>query len=158
MFCFFSEFYEPASRQSPAPQTVRQWEEVGSDLRPGAFINSYSYTTKPAFTMYTHLPSSYYSCRTTIVSSANTHNNARSVVYLQERFQVKNPPHTYIQKLRGYLDPGVTRKVGQCKWPVECSVHLKGNFYASKGVYRSWRVLLHMWKRFYKVFCGAQVW
>uniref|UniRef100_H2LUA1 Formin-like 3 n=1 Tax=Oryzias latipes TaxID=8090 RepID=H2LUA1_ORYLA len=28
----------------------------------------------------------------------------------QERFQVKNPPHTYIQKLRGYLDPGVTRK------------------------------------------------
>uniref|UniRef100_A0A672KFG9 Formin-like protein 3 n=1 Tax=Sinocyclocheilus grahami TaxID=75366 RepID=A0A672KFG9_SINGR len=29
----------------------------------------------------------------------------------QERFQVKNPPHTYIQKLRGYLDPKVTRKV-----------------------------------------------
>nr|XP_020470969.1 formin-like protein 3 [Monopterus albus] len=28
----------------------------------------------------------------------------------QERFQVKNPPHTYIQKLRGYLEPGVTRK------------------------------------------------
>eukprot|EP00064_Thunnus_orientalis_P000832 superscaffoldBa00000048_g833 len=28
----------------------------------------------------------------------------------QERFQVKNPPHTYIQKIRGYLDPGVTRK------------------------------------------------
>ncbi|KPP77435.1 Formin-like protein 2-like [Scleropages formosus] len=28
----------------------------------------------------------------------------------QERFQVKNPPHTYIQKLRGYLDPAVTRK------------------------------------------------
>ncbi|MEQ2268944.1 Formin-like protein 3, partial [Xenotaenia resolanae] len=28
----------------------------------------------------------------------------------QERFQVKNPPHTYIQKLRGYLDPGVTQK------------------------------------------------
>ncbi|CAM4679010.1 unnamed protein product [Leuciscus chuanchicus] len=28
-----------------------------------------------------------------------------------ERFQVKNPPHTYIQKLRGYLDPRVTRKV-----------------------------------------------
>ncbi|KAF5902056.1 formin-like protein 3 isoform X4, partial [Clarias magur] len=28
----------------------------------------------------------------------------------QERFQVKNPPHTYIQKLRGFLDPGVTRK------------------------------------------------
>uniref|UniRef100_A0A8C1FHI9 Formin-like 3 n=1 Tax=Cyprinus carpio carpio TaxID=630221 RepID=A0A8C1FHI9_CYPCA len=28
----------------------------------------------------------------------------------QERFQVKNPPHTYIQKLRGYLDPRVTRK------------------------------------------------
>lgn len=26
---------------------------------------------------------------------------------------MKNPPHTYIQKLRGYLDPGVTRKVGQ---------------------------------------------
>uniref|UniRef100_A0A671YYE2 Formin-like 2b n=1 Tax=Sparus aurata TaxID=8175 RepID=A0A671YYE2_SPAAU len=28
----------------------------------------------------------------------------------QERFQVKNPPHTYIQKLRGFLDPAVTRK------------------------------------------------
>uniref|UniRef100_A0A6Q2ZH98 Formin-like 3 n=1 Tax=Esox lucius TaxID=8010 RepID=A0A6Q2ZH98_ESOLU len=28
----------------------------------------------------------------------------------QERFQVKNPPHTYISKLRSYLDPGVTRK------------------------------------------------
>lgn len=31
--------------------------------------------------------------------------------FLQERFQVKNPPHTYIQKLKGYLDPAVTRKV-----------------------------------------------
>uniref|UniRef100_A0A8C5FZU4 Formin-like protein 2 n=1 Tax=Gouania willdenowi TaxID=441366 RepID=A0A8C5FZU4_GOUWI len=29
----------------------------------------------------------------------------------QERFQVKNPPHTYIHKLRGFLDPAVTRKV-----------------------------------------------
>ncbi|XP_030410730.1 formin-like protein 3 isoform X3 [Gopherus evgoodei] len=28
----------------------------------------------------------------------------------QERFQVKNPPHTYIQKLQTFLDPGVTRK------------------------------------------------
>ncbi|KAM8871448.1 formin-like protein 2 isoform 1-T1 [Synchiropus picturatus] len=28
----------------------------------------------------------------------------------QERFQVKNPPHTYIQKLQGFLDPAVTRK------------------------------------------------
>ncbi|KAA0713216.1 Formin-like protein 3 [Triplophysa tibetana] len=28
----------------------------------------------------------------------------------QERFQVKNPPHTYIQKLRSFLDPAVTRK------------------------------------------------
>ncbi|KAG5283286.1 hypothetical protein AALO_G00040410 [Alosa alosa] len=28
----------------------------------------------------------------------------------QERFQVKNPPHTYIQKLQSYLDPAVTRK------------------------------------------------
>ncbi|XP_078062905.1 formin-like protein 3, partial [Mustelus asterias] len=28
----------------------------------------------------------------------------------QERFQVKNPPHTYIQKLKSYLDPGVTKK------------------------------------------------
>ncbi|XP_054642397.1 formin-like protein 2 isoform X4 [Dunckerocampus dactyliophorus] len=28
----------------------------------------------------------------------------------QERFQVKNPPHTYIQKLKSYLDPAVTRK------------------------------------------------
>ncbi|XP_064899787.1 formin-like protein 3 isoform X6 [Columba livia] len=29
----------------------------------------------------------------------------------QERFQVKSPPHTYIQKLRSFLEPGVTRKV-----------------------------------------------
>uniref|UniRef100_A0A8C5M5C2 Formin like 3 n=2 Tax=Leptobrachium leishanense TaxID=445787 RepID=A0A8C5M5C2_9ANUR len=28
----------------------------------------------------------------------------------QERFQVKNPPHTYIMKLQSFLDPGVTRK------------------------------------------------
>ncbi|XP_026515400.1 formin-like protein 3 isoform X2 [Terrapene carolina triunguis] len=28
----------------------------------------------------------------------------------QERFQVKNPPHTYIQKLQTFLDPGMTRK------------------------------------------------
>uniref|UniRef100_A0A9J8CZD0 Formin-like 2b n=2 Tax=Cyprinus carpio TaxID=7962 RepID=A0A9J8CZD0_CYPCA len=28
----------------------------------------------------------------------------------QERFQVKNPPHTYIQKLRSFLDPAATRK------------------------------------------------
>uniref|UniRef100_A0ABI7YTW8 Formin like 3 n=1 Tax=Felis catus TaxID=9685 RepID=A0ABI7YTW8_FELCA len=27
-----------------------------------------------------------------------------------ERFQVKNPPHTYIQKLQSFLDPSVTRK------------------------------------------------
>ena len=30
----------------------------------------------------------------------------------QERFQVKSPPHAYIQKLQSFLDPGVTRKVG----------------------------------------------
>lgn len=29
----------------------------------------------------------------------------------QERFQVKSPPHAYIQKLQSFLDPGVTRKV-----------------------------------------------
>uniref|UniRef100_A0A8C8RYQ7 Formin like 3 n=1 Tax=Pelusios castaneus TaxID=367368 RepID=A0A8C8RYQ7_9SAUR len=29
----------------------------------------------------------------------------------QERFQVKNPPHAYIQKLQTFLDPGVTRGV-----------------------------------------------
>lgn len=29
----------------------------------------------------------------------------------QERFQVKNPPHTYIEKLRGYLASGVAGKV-----------------------------------------------
>ncbi|XP_066841690.1 formin-like protein 3 isoform X3 [Anser cygnoides] len=28
----------------------------------------------------------------------------------QERFQVKSPPHAYIQKLQSFLDPGVTRK------------------------------------------------
>uniref|UniRef100_A0A4W4FRI1 Formin-like 2a n=1 Tax=Electrophorus electricus TaxID=8005 RepID=A0A4W4FRI1_ELEEL len=29
----------------------------------------------------------------------------------QERFQVKNPPHTYILKVKSYLDPAVPRKV-----------------------------------------------
>lgn len=29
---------------------------------------------------------------------------------------MKNPPHTYIQKLRGFLDPAVTRKV---RWEME---------------------------------------
>ncbi|KGL91806.1 Formin-like 3, partial [Charadrius vociferus] len=29
----------------------------------------------------------------------------------QERFQVKSPPHAYIQKLRSFLEPGVTRKL-----------------------------------------------
>lgn len=38
------------------------------------------------------------------------------VCLMQERFQVKNPPHTYIHKLRGFLDPAVTGKVkGQKK-------------------------------------------
>jgi hypothetical protein len=50
-----------------------------------------------------------------------------TVCFLQERFQVKNPPHTYIQKLKGYLDPAVTRKVrwmGLHSWlslPLQCS-------------------------------------
>lgn len=35
----------------------------------------------------------------------------------QERFQVKNPPHTYLQKLRSYLDPAVTRKVSDHRRP-----------------------------------------
>lgn len=39
---------------------------------------------------------------------------------LQERFQVKNPPHTYIQKLKGYLDPAVTRKVRSILVPPAC--------------------------------------
>ncbi|MGH0128232.1 UNVERIFIED_CONTAM: hypothetical protein FKN15_033788 [Acipenser sinensis] len=33
-----------------------------------------------------------------------------------ERFQVKNPPHTYILKLKGYLDPAVTRKRAKRQW------------------------------------------
>uniref|UniRef100_A0A8C4YTB9 Formin like 2 n=1 Tax=Gopherus evgoodei TaxID=1825980 RepID=A0A8C4YTB9_9SAUR len=37
----------------------------------------------------------------------------------QERFQVKNPPHTYIQKLKGYLDPAVTRKVRSILCPLK---------------------------------------
>lgn len=35
----------------------------------------------------------------------------KCVFVMQERFQVKNPPHTYIHKLRGFLDPAVTGKV-----------------------------------------------
>lgn len=50
--------------------------------------------------------------------------DAHCAVCPQERFQVKNPPHTYIQKLRGYLDPGVTRKVGHdTVWPVTDGGH-----------------------------------
>lgn len=51
-----------------------------------------------------------------ITQNTTSNYNACSVVRHQERFQVKNPPHTYIQKLRGYLDPRVTRKVGQQKY------------------------------------------
>lgn len=40
----------------------------------------------------------------------------------QERFQVKNPPHTYLQKLRGYLDPAVTRKVSAPSDRLSCSI------------------------------------
>lgn len=40
----------------------------------------------------------------------------------QERFQVKNPPHTYLQKLRGYLDPAVTRKVSAPTNRLSCSI------------------------------------
>lgn len=37
---------------------------------------------------------------------------------------MKNPPHTYIQKLKGYLDPAVTRKVSSVLFPLACpSVH-----------------------------------
>ncbi|KAI9530390.1 Formin-like protein 2 [Dissostichus eleginoides] len=39
----------------------------------------------------------------------------------QERFQVKNPPHTYLQKLRSYLDPAVTRKVSALANRLSCS-------------------------------------
>lgn len=62
------------------------------------------------------------------MTSANTQYDPFSAVCLQERFQVKNPPHTYIQKLRGYLDPGVTRKVGEYKF------QHKRFFYASRSV------------------------
>ncbi|EPY85188.1 formin-like protein 3 isoform 1 [Camelus ferus] len=37
-------------------------------------------------------------------------NESDMQIFRLERFQVKNPPHTYIQKLKGYLDPAVTRK------------------------------------------------
>lgn len=111
MFPSFLEFYEPASRQSSAPQAVRQREEVGPDLWPGAFINSYSQMTNTC-SFYTNA----------LTSACKINYNAYSGVRLQERFQVKNPPHTYIQKLRGYLDPGVTRKVGRYKWPFNNSL------------------------------------
>lgn len=48
---------------------------------------------------------------------------------MQERFQVKNPPHTYIQKLRGFLDPAVTRKV---HWEMK---YMAGNFFVCLPVY-----------------------
>lgn len=107
----FLEFYEPASRQSPAPQTVRQREEVGPDLRPGAVISDQT-STHNAHTPAIVAEQSIEVLFKVQYGQVYTHSNAYSVLCLQERFQVKNPPHTYIQKLRGYLDPGVTRKVG----------------------------------------------
>lgn len=44
--------------------------------------------------------------------------------FQQERFQVKNPPHTYLQKLRSYLDPAVTRKVSTLANMLSCSTGL----------------------------------
>lgn len=35
---------------------------------------------------------------------------------------MKNPPHTYLQKLRGYLDPAVTRKVSAPTSRLSCSI------------------------------------
>uniref|UniRef100_A0A8C3NAZ4 Uncharacterized protein n=1 Tax=Geospiza parvula TaxID=87175 RepID=A0A8C3NAZ4_GEOPR len=34
----------------------------------------------------------------------------------QERFQVKNPPSAYIQKLKSYLDTGGVSRKGRCQW------------------------------------------
>lgn len=34
---------------------------------------------------------------------------------------MKNPPHTYLQKLRSYLDPAVTRKVSAPANVLSCS-------------------------------------
>lgn len=72
-------------------------------------------------------------------------------MYPQERFQVKNPPHTYIQKLRGYLDPGVTRKVGKYRWPLKFSVHIKGNSNNCTDHSVFTCALLHMWEKAPKV-------
>lgn len=47
---------------------------------------------------------------------------------MQERFQVKNPPHTYIHKLRGFLDPAVTGKVREQQNP---GVNICCNWYVS---------------------------
>jgi len=45
---------------------------------------------------------------------------------LQERFEVKNPPSVYIQKLKSVLEQGGGRKVlvCVCVWICECDVEL----------------------------------
>uniref|UniRef100_A0A8C8SX61 Formin like 2 n=1 Tax=Pelusios castaneus TaxID=367368 RepID=A0A8C8SX61_9SAUR len=56
----------------------------------------------------------------------------------QERFQVKNPPHTYIQKLKGYLDPAVTRKVRS----ILCSFKFRRRVQESTQVLRELEISL----------------
>lgn len=107
-----AEFHEPATWQGAFATLLWQWEEVGADLWSGGWylwfvlhlilIGIIIFLWKVFGYGVSHVISSYCAC------------------LVQERFQVKNPPHTYIQKLRGFLDPAVTRKV---RWEMQCYSH-----------------------------------
>lgn len=76
--------------------------------------------------------------------------------FLQERFQVKNPPHTYLQKLRSYLDPAVTRKVsGLAKtcFPVPLAVSALWLFLPLWPLYLLSRISLQLRKN-----CAHEFW
>lgn len=121
----------------------KKWDLICDQVRPWTLV---------------HTPAVFTSLILHQHSDFSTQNdNAVSVVRLQERFQVKNPPHTYIQKLRGYLDPGVTRKVGQ--WPFKYNVHLKENsadFTHQRGFAGLGDCFYIREKNVYTAFCGPQ--
>ncbi len=58
-----------------------------------------------------------------------------------------------IQRFKTRLSGNIGSVVENCQY---CLGHLRGNwFYTSKSVYRSWGVLLHMWKKLCKASRGS---
>lgn len=67
----------------------------------------------------------------------------------QERFQVKNPPAAYIQKLKSYLDTGgVSRKVA-ADWMSNLGVYISLSVLSLSILYP-----LNSWISFIYLFCG----